>query len=490
MQPFERWIILRKFLHWHSISHTRGKAFRLLRETTKDWRRCAKQQKNLRENEKRARRAIRVCRINCTLELCLTKSVQSRIKHAAEIGRWLEAMQPAHVPMVDRLDHLILEEGESMSRRDRGTMMGKKHNVASNPKKLYIQGKAVPLLDHDMTGLLALKYFHWLLSQLTDNMKRSNSIHTTISPQNTQIAASPIDRLKNHLKNSGKVDFCNDIDNPTSIPDIHIIELIVLADEIQHTLKKFNKSNPGLNVGLLQQCYISNGSEDSPSSAPHIRFQTELDDENADRQAGTGAICNHIGLNVETNDFFDIEEGQSFAKYLAEISTAENDGQYAEKDAKHISLVDAIATSAKTNLSIMKVDMRKSLIHAQSSQIHLVDYREFLEKKKKQRIQCLRDIQTHCCKCRGPHISKPPFNHGKAYRREPLHNQHQGEKCLFLKKKRAELKWLDETLGNYSKKNERFEREIEKRTAETLSRKENMKDALANSLRLMEMASL
>ena len=153
------------------------------------------------------------------------------------------------------------------------------------------------------------------------------------------------------------------------------------------------------------------------------------------------------------------------------------------------SLVDIVATAARTDLSVMKLDVDKSLLHARSSQIHLGSYKEFIEKKKKQRTQCLRDVQTHCCICRGPHIAKPPFSHAKDYRREPTHAQYQGAKCLFLKKKRAELKWLDETLGNYSSNNDKFEREIEMRKSETLSRKENMKEALANSLRLMELAS-
>ncbi len=289
-------------------------------------------------------------------------------------------------------------------------------------------------------------------------------MQSIIQPNISEVSSSPIERMKDYLQNSG-VSF----DDPSTLPDVHILELTVLADEISCMIDNYHKANPALKRELLQQHYISAGVEDTPSidAAQH----------------------NHNDLEVGTDAFFDAEEEQSFAKYLAEISSKGTVNNHAEEE-ESSSLVDAIAADATTNISVMKLDVDSALRDTESSQLHLINYKEFIEKKKKQRIQCLRDIQIHCCTCQGPHITKPPFSHGKDYRREPLHEQHQGNKCLFLKKKRSELGWLDETIGNYDKNNKRFELEIEKRKAETQSRKENMKESLANMLRLMEVASL
>ena len=40
----------------------------------------------------------------------------------------------------------------------------------------------------------------------------------------------------------------------------------------------------------------------------------------------------------------------------------------------------------------MKLDLNEALIDAQSSYLHLVKYKEFIEKKKEQWTQCLRDM--------------------------------------------------------------------------------------------------
>lgn len=152
-------------------------------------------------------------------------------------------------------------------------------------------------------------------------------------------------------------------------------------------------------------------------------------------------------------------------------------------------VVNDIATEAKTNISTMMLDVDAALHDTQMTRCKLVKYKEFIEKKRKQRLQCIRDMQLHCCQCDGPHISKPPFRHGKDYQRDSIHNQYQSEDCNFLKKKQTELNWLDTTLGNYDKNIELYEFEIEQCKAEAQSRKENMKEALANSLRLMEIAS-
>lgn len=152
------------------------------------------------------------------------------------------------------------------------------------------------------------------------------------------------------------------------------------------------------------------------------------------------------------------------------------------------SLADVIAITAKQNLSSMKLTVDKSLHDVASSQMDLQKYNDFIEKKRLQRIQCVRDIKLHCCKCKGPHISKPPFSHAKNYRRDPIHKLHQGANCKFLKRKKAELKWLDDTLGKYPMTQERFQKQIARNESDVEKQKEEMKEALANSLRLMEIA--
>lgn len=487
MEPFEKWSLLRSFLHWHSISKTRGKALRFLREPTKRWRQWARQEARLRDNEKRARRAIRACRINNALELCLTQLAQSRIASASEVGRWLETKQPAHVPIANRIDHL-LDEYESGHNQDGGAAeeTETKHKTQSSPKQLHIQGKVVTLSADDLAGLMALKQFHWLLLQFGEH-GREDTINTVINPQPIQTTSSPIGRLTNHLSHSGVVGIGQGFDNPSTLPEVHVLVLILLADEIKCALEKFNKSNPNLKKDLLEQHYFATGLEDTFVESSHLILDNNHEPSN---QARIDAMTMDIDLDVGTDDLFDFEEGELFAKYLTEISAGEKTNSFAKtEDAEQTSLVDALAADIETNISVMKLDVDTALRDTQSSQTHLVNYKEFIEKKKKQRVQCLRYIQSHCCTCRGPHISKAPFSHGKDYRREPLHPKHQGNKCIFLKKKRSELKWLDDTLGNYSRNNNRFERAIEKRNAETESRKENMKEALGNSLRLLALAS-
>ena len=152
------------------------------------------------------------------------------------------------------------------------------------------------------------------------------------------------------------------------------------------------------------------------------------------------------------------------------------------------SIADVIAFTAKQNLTSMKSIVDKTLQEVTSAQRQLSNYQQFMEKKRLQRIQCVRDIKSHCCKCQGPHIDKPPFSHAKNHRRDPIHTLRQGSNCKFLKRKRAELKWLDETLYKYPMNSERFEQQIATFETEADEQKEEMKEALANSLRLMEIA--
>lgn len=152
------------------------------------------------------------------------------------------------------------------------------------------------------------------------------------------------------------------------------------------------------------------------------------------------------------------------------------------------SIADVIAFTAKQNLTSMKSNVDKTLQDVTSAQRQLSNYQQFIEKKRLQRIQCVRDIKLHCCKCQGPHIAKPPFSHAKNHRRDPIHTLHQGANCKFLKRKRSELKWLDETLYKYPMNSSRLKNEITTFETEADEQKEEMKEALANSLRLMEIA--
>jgi hypothetical protein len=153
------------------------------------------------------------------------------------------------------------------------------------------------------------------------------------------------------------------------------------------------------------------------------------------------------------------------------------------------SIADVIAFTAKQNLTSMKSNVDKTLQEVTSVQRQLSNYQQFIEKKRLQRIQCVRDIKSHCCKCQGPHIAKPPFCcNSKNHRRDPIHTLRQGANCKFLKRKRAELKWLDETLYKYPMNEKRFEQQIAIFETEADEQKEEMKEALANSLRLMEIA--
>ncbi|KAL3781920.1 hypothetical protein ACHAW5_003796 [Stephanodiscus triporus] len=243
----------------------------------------------------------------------------------------------------------------------------------------------------------------------------------------------------------------------------------------------FTWNNPDLTRDLMLQDGASTGKEDTS-------FKLMSRDQHEQVVGGQDTIDVSTILDT-TYDVLCAKGEKSFAEYMKVISTGEKDSHFdGQNNREQASLVDVIAADANINISLMKSDVDTALLDTQSSQGQLMNYRDFIEKKRKQRLQCLRDLKEHCCTCQGPHISKPPFSHGKDYRREPTHSQNQDDECLFLKKTRSELKWLDETLGNYCKNNERFELEIERRKAEAQSRKENMKEALANSLRLMEIA--
>jgi hypothetical protein len=246
-----------------------------------------------------------------------------------------------------------------------------------------------------------------------------------------------------------------------------------------------NRNNPDLARDFTKQHCISTGMEDASFNLMSHDQNTSID--------GLNTIDASMTTDLEmllSSDVVYSKGEKSFAEYMKVIALGEKDGHLArQEDRGQISLVDVIAADTKSNISVMKSDVDVALFDTQSSQVHLVRNRDFIEKTRKKRQQCLRDLREHCCTCKGPHISKPSFGHRIDYHREPTHSQQQESGCLFLKKTWSELKSLDKTLDNYCKENERLELEIERCQAETQSRKEHMKEALANSLRLMEIAS-
>jgi hypothetical protein len=245
-----------------------------------------------------------------------------------------------------------------------------------------------------------------------------------------------------------------------------------------------NRNNLDLARDFAQQHFVSTGTDDASSNLMSHDQHAPID--------GLATIDVPITTDLEIlpSDVVDAKDEASFAEYMKVVALGEKDGHFfRQADGEQISLVDVIAADANANISVMKLDVDMALFDTQSSQAHLMSYREFIDKTRKQRLQCLRDLREHCCICKGPHIPKPPFGYGKDYHREPAHSQQQESECLFLKKSWSELKSLDKTLDNYCKNNKRLELEIDRRQAEIRSRKETMKEALANSLRLMEIAS-
>lgn len=302
---------------------------------------------------------------------------------------------------------------------------------------------------HDLEdGLTALKKFCSLLSQTDekDSSNREDFVRETIK----------LFQL-----------ICSEGFDPGPIPDIDDSELILLANEIKQSINLLQHSNADQrNLGVLQP-----SSEILPTKLASNDIST----------------CENDDIDIWARDnVLDADDQKSFAKYLEDVTTRETETL---SNNFQTSLVDAIVADAKANIEKMKADVDAALLDAQSSQEQLMSYEDSIEKKRKQRIQTLRDLKEHCCTCDGPHISKPPFSHGKDYRHEPNHTQQQSDDCLHMRKLRADLKSIDETLANYGKNHERYLLRIERRKADAQSKKEFMKDALSNSLRLMEIAS-
>jgi hypothetical protein len=337
---------------------------------------------------------------------------QLNIAKAAEVGLWLETNKPASALLCA--------------------------NCECHSNQLDVE---------EPDELLALKQFHYLLSQTTDEKdsgSRGDLIRETI-------------KLFQLMRSEGV--------DPGPIPDIDVSELISLANEIKQS------------ISLLQQSSADQSILDV-IQPPNLPTQVASDDV---------STCNNDDIDIWASDnVLGADDQKSFAKYLEDVTTRENEVLSTNF---HSSLVDAIVADANANIEKMKAEVDAALLNAQSSQEQLMNYEGSIEKKRKQRIQILRDLKEHCCTCDGPHISKPPFSHGKDYRHEPNHIQDQSDNCLFMRKLRADLKSIDETLANYGKNHERYLLEIERRKADAQSKKEFMKDALSNSLRLLEIAS-
>jgi hypothetical protein len=266
------------------------------------------------------------------------------------------------------------------------------------------------------------------------------------------------------------------INKDQSKEQVPLLDLILLASSVQHTL---NENTHLVGEHLTEKHYISTGIDDDPFFASLNSPPPKLQDTPAFKDDFLDMIEDSL-----------LEEKENLSQLqLKELTAIQEINLSTGRNPNPTSLVDTIAQAAKSNLHKMKHEVHKSLIDVRGSQIHLANYKEFIAKKKRQRIQCQRDLSEHCCTCRGPHISKPPFSHGKDYRREPTHEHCQNDNCSFIKKKKRELNWLDETIGKYGANQERFEREILKCEDETEKRQTCLKNALANSLRLMELAN-
>ena len=377
---------------------------RSLREPLQEWNSITKQDRFLRECEKKARRALRAQRQSYILKECLAETARRKLSDAATVAKTVNA-NAAWVPISDRLDKLLEKyEGPDVA------------NVSQ-------QSTNVP------------------------DIEQLKILHSDIYHGDSDMQLVPL------------------------------LDSMVVAGFVQQTLK--NNSSFHVNEDLTEKHYIFTGVDDDP-------LFSSLYSPPSQSKHATTAPSDTGFLDMIDDSLFNDKDNLSQLQ-LEELAAIQSSTLHAKQDT--MSLVDSIAFTAKSNLHKMTHEVHKSLIDVRGSQINLSNYREFIDKKKKQRIQCQRDLREHCCTCKGPHIAKPPFSHGKDYRREPTHEHCQNDKCTFIKKKKRELTWLDETIGKYDVNQNRFEKEILKREDETERRKENLKEALANSLRLMEIAS-
>lgn len=422
---------------------TGGNKRRLVERYVMQWRLAVHKRRTLLLAERKARQVIRTCRIRNVLEGGLARVALSRISDAAETGLWLRT-KPNHASLAasSRIDTL-LHDAEA---RSDATM---KREEGEPPQTcetcLKISGRL--LTEGELEGLKCLKEASLLLSASKHDGIES-ILKPMFHPRPQSANLSPIDLIRNHVGDSGISIDCEDCEG-----EVHVLKLIQLADSFQSVRK-------------------------SHETAATSTLLLEEPDDYPDALWGTGDRDD--GLRDPPLDGDDHDEFLQAVSSLAVVGASEDSGK---------SFAEAVAETTRVNLSDMKNDIDRSLLRVQSSKTHLVDYKDYIEKKRRQRTQCLRDLKMHCCACRGPHIAKPPFSISKDYRREPTHAIRKGKDCLFIKKKRQELGWLDETLAKYAANNKRFEREIARLSRETDRRTNDLREALRNSFLLMEMAS-
>ena len=435
------------FCRWRSLVRSRGDMKRrLVERCVMQWRLVVHKRRTLLLAQRKAKQVVRTLRIRAVLEGGLSRITLTRISDAAETGLWLRTEQKnAALAVSSRIDAL-LHDAEARS----GAILKREESeptrICESPKQLRINGKLLTLSQRELEGLRCLKEVSLLLSA-SESHDIESILKPMFRPRPPSANLSPLGLIRKHVADAGI--------SILAEGEVHVMKLIQLADSFEPIRKRHETSDAFADYTLLLE---------EPDDCPDALRTTD------DRDDGLS-----VPLLEDDHDEF-LEAVSS----LAALGTGEDSGK---------SFVEAVAETTRANLSDIKIDIDRSLEQVQSSETHLVDYKDYIEKKKRQRSQCLRDLKMHCCACQGPHIAKPPFSIGKDYRREPTHAIHKGKNCLFLKKKRQELRWLDETLAKYSANNKRFERELARLSRETDRKRNDLQQALRNSFLLMEMAS-
>ncbi|KAL7485643.1 hypothetical protein ACHAW6_011241 [Cyclotella cf. meneghiniana] len=457
----EKRILESTLLHWQVWCKSTGKALRSLTELIRTWASLTKKENIRRCRESHARRIVRTRRLQSTLEKCLCYLALRKLSNSKLVERLLSESHNAvsisfGYALLEKLDHQL---------------HGNKNLRLLEEDEEPIRRRAISLTRDDADCLNLLKMLHSVLYQgSADKPKGSMNIF-------------PVEDFPYVLPTTKFNDVLNSKTAKVAKRSAPLVDLAGLSDSIQQVRKErtciFDK-------GLIQD-NVSSGINDDPlfSSMREddiaLSYCAALDEGDRNTSSDTDDIFDLPVLNEG-----EMKQSQQFFRELLAIQTS--DPTRSKNSTNPVSLVESIATAAKDNLAVMKLDVDKSLRDVRNSEIHLLNYNDFVEKKQMQLVQCLRDLQEHCCTCKGPHIAKPPFSHGKKkYRTEHIHTKTQTHKCDFLRRKRREQKWLDDTLAKYDKNQERFKREIADREDEIRLKKVIMKDALATSLRLMDM---
>ncbi|KAL3799812.1 hypothetical protein HJC23_010462 [Cyclotella cryptica] len=429
----------------------RGTAPLSLRDLIRTWASLAQKENALCCRGRHAERIVRTQRLQCIFEKCLCETAMRELSDSKQAHAMLSQ---CHNAVSVSFANKLLENHQLYNDKNLSLLEG----YAESVRRQAIS------LTRDNADCLYL----WKMLGCADKSRES----TNISPIRDYFSHAQLTQV-NDLMMSKNAQVSQ-----------HLASLVerVSADSIQQEHKERTSTE---NKGLIQMHYISTGINDDPLFSSIHEYDITSSDSPPFRKGDDET-------STDTDGFFDrliLDEDteKQPQSYLNELFAIQESNPTGNKDSTNpVSLVDSIAITAKNNLSVMKLDVDKTLWDVRSSETHLLNYNDFIEKKKRQRVRCLRDLEEHCCTCKGPHIAKPPFSHGKDYRREPTHTKCQKDKCDFLRKKKRELEWIDETLAKYDNNQERFRREIAHREDEIQRKKVIMKDALANSLRLMD----